>query len=100
MIGGKTYSLLRNLLFPASPKEKDFSALVTELKNHFKPKKVIIVERFNFTGAINKLVKVSPRMLQSCGDWPQTVHLMCTSPRHYTTNSCVGYVAKLLNDAC
>ena len=48
MIGGKTYSLLRNLLSPALPKDKDFAALTTELKNHFEPKKVIIVERFNF----------------------------------------------------
>ena len=30
------------------PKEKDFATLVTELKNHFEPKKVAIVERFNF----------------------------------------------------
>ena len=48
VIGGKTYSLLRNLLSPALPKEKDFAALATELKNHFEPKKVVIVERFNF----------------------------------------------------
>ena len=48
MIGGKTYSLLRNLLSPTLPKEKDFAALATELKNHFEPKKVVIVKRFNF----------------------------------------------------
>ena len=48
MIGGKTYSLLRNLLSPTLPKDKDFAALTTELKIHFEPKKVVIVERFNF----------------------------------------------------
>ena len=48
VLGGKTYSLLRNLLSPALPKDKNFAELVTELKNHFKPKKVVIVERFNF----------------------------------------------------
>ena len=44
ILSGKTYSLLRNLLSPALPKEKDFAKLVTELKNHFEPKKVVIVE--------------------------------------------------------
>ena len=48
VIGGKTYSLLRNLLSPALLKEKDFTALATELKNHFKSKKAVTVERFNF----------------------------------------------------
>ena len=48
VLGGKTYSLLRNLLSPALPKDKDLAELVTELKNHFEPKKVVIVERFNF----------------------------------------------------
>ena len=48
VLGGKTYSLLRNLLSPALPKDKTFAELVTELKSHFEPKKVVIVERFNF----------------------------------------------------
>ena len=48
VLGGKTYSLLRSLLSPALPKDKTFDELVTELKSHFEPKKVVIVERFNY----------------------------------------------------
>ena len=48
LLGGKTYSLLCNLLSPALPKDKNFDELTAELKNHFEPKKVFIVERFNF----------------------------------------------------
>ena len=48
VIGGKIYSLLCKLLSPALPKYKNFAALTTELKNHFEPKKAVIVERFNF----------------------------------------------------
>ena len=37
VLGGKTYALLHNLLSPALPKDKDFDALVSELKTHFEP---------------------------------------------------------------
>ena len=47
-IGSKTYSLLRNLLAPMPPKDKDFDELVSSLKGHFEPKPLIIAERFNF----------------------------------------------------
>ena len=47
-IGGKTYSLLRNLLTPTLPKEKSFEDIVSTLKSHFEPKPLEIVERFNF----------------------------------------------------
>jgi len=47
-IGSKTYSLLRNLLAPTPPKDKDFDELVSTLKGHFEPKPLIIAERFNF----------------------------------------------------
>jgi len=32
----------------ALPKDKNFAKLVIELKNHFEPKKAVIVEQFNF----------------------------------------------------
>ena len=48
VLGGKTYALLRNLVSPALPKDKGLNELTRELKNHFEPKKVVIVERFNF----------------------------------------------------
>ena len=42
------YLLLSNFLYPALPKDKDFAVLAKGLKNHFEPKKVVIVERLNF----------------------------------------------------
>ena len=48
VIGGKTYDLLRNLLLPTDPKDKSFDELVEALKGHFKPKPLVIVERFHF----------------------------------------------------
>jgi len=47
-IGSKTYSILRNLLAPMPPKDKDFEELVSMLEGHFKPQLFIITERFNF----------------------------------------------------
>ena len=47
VIGGKTYTLLRNLLSPTKPQEKSFDVLAEELKKHFEPKKVVIAERFS-----------------------------------------------------
>ena len=47
-IGGKTYALLSNLLAPQKPSTKSFNELSTILKDHFKPKPVIIAERFHF----------------------------------------------------
>jgi len=48
IIGRKTYSFLRNLTSPNLPKDTSFKALTDKLKEHFEPKKVIIVERFSF----------------------------------------------------
>ena len=48
VIGGKTYTLLCNLLSPTKPQEKSFDFLAEELKKHFEPKKVVIAERFRF----------------------------------------------------
>ena len=47
-IGPKTYSLLRSLVTPESPKDKTFVQLIAVLKKHFEPKPLVIVERFNF----------------------------------------------------
>ena len=48
VIGGKTYSVLRDLLAPVKPREKSFSALASELTKHFQPRKIVIAERFHF----------------------------------------------------
>ena len=48
VIGSKNYNLLRDLLAPAKPREKDLDVLFATLKKHYNLKKVVNVERFNF----------------------------------------------------
>jgi len=48
VIGGKTYTLLRNLLAPAKLGDLSLSELKGALKKHFEPKRVVIAERFHF----------------------------------------------------
>ena len=48
VVGGTMYRLLRNLLAPASPKDKSFKEIVDTLKAHFEPKPLVIGERFHF----------------------------------------------------
>ena len=47
VVGGTTYGLLHNLLAPASLKDKLFKDIVDTLKAHFKPKLLVIAERFH-----------------------------------------------------
>jgi len=47
-VGGKNYSLLRNLLAPEKPQEQTMDTLATTLKDHFQPKPLVIAERFYF----------------------------------------------------
>ena len=48
VMGAKAYSLLRNLVAPDKPADKNFSELVKTLKDHLHPKPLIIAERFKF----------------------------------------------------
>ena len=48
VIRATAYSVLHNLVAPASPKSKSFEELVTALKLHYEPKPLIIAERFHF----------------------------------------------------
>ncbi len=48
VIGGKNYTLLRNLLSPAKPSGKTLAELTAALKKHFAPKRLVIAERFRF----------------------------------------------------
>ena len=48
IIGAKTYTLLRTLVAPAQPKQKTMAELTTVLKEHYKPKTLIIARRFYF----------------------------------------------------
>ena len=48
VMGGKTYSVLRDLLAPVKTLEKSFDELSSELRKHFQPKKIVIAEQFHF----------------------------------------------------
>ena len=48
VIGGKTYTLLSDLLAPEKPLSKSLKQLQKILQTCFKPKPVVIAERFQF----------------------------------------------------
>ena len=48
LIGGKTYTLLSDLLAPERPAAKSFQQIVTTLQEHLSPKPLEIAERFRF----------------------------------------------------
>ena len=48
LMGGKTYTLLRDLLAPNKPATKSFQQIVTTLQEHLSPKPLEIGERFRF----------------------------------------------------
>ena len=48
LIGGNTYSLLRNLIAPEKPSSKALNELVMILKKHFNPKPILIAQRYKF----------------------------------------------------
>ena len=48
VIGAETYDLLKNIIAPDKPIDKDFVFLKTKLSQHFKPKPIITFERFKF----------------------------------------------------
>ena len=47
-IGGPTYELLKSLVTPAAPKDKDLTQLTSVLRAHLKPKPLTIAERYKF----------------------------------------------------
>ena len=47
-VGPKTYGHLRNLVAPSKPQDKSMLELTAVLKKHFKPKPIVIAERFYF----------------------------------------------------
>ncbi|CAB4015953.1 Hypothetical predicted protein [Paramuricea clavata] len=48
LIGSKTYSLLKDLLLPEKPADKNFDEIVSTLQKHLSPKPLEIAERFRF----------------------------------------------------
>ena len=47
-IGSKAYKILSDVCYPQQPSEKSFTELSEILKSHFKPKRLVIAERFRF----------------------------------------------------
>ncbi len=48
IVGGKTYTLLRDVLAPDTLSDKSLSELKEALKRHYQPKRMVIAERFRF----------------------------------------------------
>ena len=48
VVGGKTYSILRDLLPPEKPQDKSLPVLFQKLKEHYEPKPLVIAEKFYF----------------------------------------------------
>ena len=48
VVGGRMYSLLRDLTVPEKPQDKTLAHLSETLKSHFQPKPLVITERFYF----------------------------------------------------
>lgn len=73
VVGGKTYSLLRDLLAPAKPQNQTQIELFEALKRHYEPKPLIIAERFSFhkrnqgpTESIAEYTAELRRLAQNC----------------------------------
>ena len=47
-VGKRVYAVLRDLVSPDNPKDKDLTELVSVLKQHYEPVPLVIAERFNF----------------------------------------------------
>ena len=43
LLGRETYALLRNLVSPMKPAEKSLNELMDALREHFEPKKLVMV---------------------------------------------------------
>ena len=48
VVGAQAYTLLRDLVSPAKPKEKTFAQLMEVLKKHYEPTRIVIAECFYF----------------------------------------------------
>ena len=75
LIGGKAYSVLRDLMAPLLPQEASYAELVATLKKHYEPNVVVIAERFHFHRASMNLLQ---SFWQLCAAWPCTVSLAVT----------------------
>jgi len=54
LVGSKTYTLLSGLIAPAKPATKTYADLKAVLRQHLKPKPLVIAERFEFHRRVQK----------------------------------------------
>ena len=50
-IGSETYKTVKDLSFPSKPSEKSYDELGETLRGHFRPKRLVVSERFKFHNA-------------------------------------------------
>ena len=48
VVGAQVYSLVQNLVSPKKPKDCTLKEIIDALKNHYKPKVIVVFERFKF----------------------------------------------------
>lgn len=48
IVGAQVYGLVQNLTSPKKPKECTYKEIIDSLKNHYKPKVIVVYERFKF----------------------------------------------------
>ena len=48
VIGEHAYTVLRDLVHPNKPADKEYAELLGALKRHFQPRPMVITERFKF----------------------------------------------------
>ena len=90
-MGANTYSLLRDLLTPAAPKDKSFADIVEVLKSHFEPKPLEISECFHF----NQRQQAAGESVSKC-----TAILEIFWSKLSETDLCVAYGAKGHRRSC
>ena len=88
-IGGKTYTLLRNLLAPSLPKENLFGILVQALKDHFESRPLVITERFQFHRRDLFSGRVHGRLRGRAEEASYTLRVWRSSPRGAQVSLCM-----------
>ena len=82
VIGATTYALLRNLVTPDTPKDKDFATLSKLSKDHYEPTPIV-----DFIAGNKTSEKVSPSTSPNLNDSRRTVSSMASWNKPYVTAS-------------
>ena len=62
-VNSQTYNLVKKLLLPTKPEEKNYKELTALLKSHYSPKPSVIVERFKFHSRYRKAGESIPNYI-------------------------------------